>query len=389
MSSPIPALYVNHVPQVSGAEESLLALLERLDRSRFVPHLPCPAGELAVRATALGVEIHPLPAARFRRTTNPIKVSTYALAWVIGTNHLRRIVQACAPKLIHANSAAAQLYAGSVAEKAGVPCVWHSRDLRPLPLPALTVCRNATRVIAVSEAVADFLAGSGLIRPKVMRVYNGIDPDRWRAAVTGKDARAELGLKPSDRVILMAAQMVPWKRHEDAIRMMPALLKRLPNARLVLAGSDRFGDPPELPAALEVLAAQLGVRAQVVFAGQRQDMPDLMAACEVLVVPSDAEPFGRVAIEAMALGKPVVGTRAGGLPEIVRDGETGLLVVPRFPESLAEACARLLENPSLARSLGEAGRKRVAANFHIDKTARETEAAYEAALHPPLKWIRA
>ena len=81
-------------------------------------------------------------------------------------------------------------------------------------------------------------------------------------------------------------------------------------------------------------------------------------AADIVVMPSDSEPFGRVAIEAMVLSKPVVGTRAGGLPEIVRDGETGLLVVPRFPESLATACARLLENHSLAQSLGEAGRAR-------------------------------
>ena len=108
----------------------------------------------------------------------------------------------------------------------------------------------------------------------------------------------------------------------------------------------------------------------------------------LLLVPSDAEPFGRVAIEAMALGKPVVGTRAGGRPEVVRDGETGLLVVPRFPESLAQACLRVLQNGPLARSLGQAGRARVESCFHIDQTVRETQALYDAMLHPPLKWIR-
>ena len=128
---------------------------------------------------------------------------------------------------------------------------------------------------------------------------------------------------------------------------------------------------------------------QVVFAGHREDVPDLMAVAEMLVITSDAEPFGRVAIEAMALGKPVVGTRAGGLPEVVRDGETGLLVVPRFPESLAGACLRLLGNASLAGRLGEAGRERVAKQFHIDRTAQETQALYEAMLHPPLKWVGA
>ncbi len=112
-----------------------------------------------------------------------------------------------------------------------------------------------------------------------------------------------------------------------------------------------------------------------------------MNAADLLLIPSDAEPFGRAALEAMALGKPVVGTRAGGLPEVVRDGETGLLVVPRFPESLAEACARVLQNRHLANSLGEAGRARVESAFHVARTVQETMALYDAMLHPPLKWI--
>jgi len=389
MGSPAPLLYVNHVSVISGAEESLLALLSRLDRSLFTPFLACPPGELAVRAKEMGVEVASLPMTRFRRTRNPLTVSAYALSWVAGANHLRRIAQDIGPRLIHANSATAQLYVGSVAEKAHIPCVWHSRDLRPLPFPATSICRSADRIIAVSEAVAEFLAACGLTRLKVTRIYNGLDPEAWRARVAGKDVRSELGLSKGDRILLMAAQFVPWKRHEDAIRALSLILKKEPAARLVLAGADRFGEQPELAASLEALVGELSLRDKVIFAGQRNDIPDLIAASELVLIPSDAEPFGRVAIEAMALGKPVVGTRAGGLPEVVRDGETGLLVVPRFPESLAAACLRILENEHLSRSLGEAGRARVEASFHINNTARETHALYESMLHPPLKWIRA
>ena len=388
MSELCSVLYVSHVAQVGGAEESLLALLSRLDRARFRPALACPPGELAERAARLDVATHPLPAVRFKRTRNPVQVSRYAMAWVIGMNHLRRIVGEVGPQLIHSNSPSAHLYAGSVAEKAKIPCVWHSRDLRRLPMTALSFCRGASRIIAVSEAVADFLAGSGLTRPKVTRIYNGISPEDWQARVSGKDVRAELGLQPGDRILLMAAPFSPWKRHADAIRMMPLILKKEFSARLVLAGSDTFGENPTLEPALKALAAEVGVQDKVIFTGRRGDVPDLMAAAEMMLVPSEAEPFGRTAIEAMALGKPVVGTRAGGLPEVVRDGETGLLVAPRTPESLGDACLRLLENPALAQTLGEAGRRRVAAHFHIDRCARETQAVYEAVMHPPLKWIR-
>jgi glycosyltransferase involved in cell wall biosynthesis len=388
MASSATVLYVNHASQVYSGEESLLDLVTRLDRNRFVPVLACPPGDLAARAEAAGIRTVPLPVPGFPRTRNPLKVSSYALSWVAGANQLRRIVRDVAPKIVHANSAVAQLFSGAVAQKAGIPCAWHSRDLRRLPFPAGTLCRYADRVIAVSEAVAEFLALSGLSRPKVTRIYGGIDPASWRARVTGRDVRAELGLAAGDRILLMAAQFFPWHRHEDAIRAMSFILPKEPSARLVLAGSDPLGDQGEIGSNLERLADRTGVRKSVFFIGRRDDVPDLMNAAELLLIPSDAEPFGRAALEAMALGKPVIGTRAGGLPEVVRDGETGLQVVPRFPESLAEACVRVLQNRHLADALGAAGRARVESAFHVDRVVRETMALYDAMLHPPLKWIR-
>ena len=383
-------LYINHVSTISGAEESLLALLARVHRDVVEPVLACPPGELAARARQLDIRTEPIQFARFKRTANPITKGAYAMAWLAGSNAIRKLVATVKPGIVHSNSSTAHLYAGRVARKAGLPCIWHARDLRRLPLEARTICQKTDRVIAISDAVADFLAASGLGRPVVTRIYNGIDPDTWRERVDASDnVRAELGLDPDDRVLLMAAQFVPWKRHEDAVRAMPKVIEKEPRARLVLAGNDRFGDHPELGDQLRALAEDLNVADRVIFAGYRQDMPTLLNEAELLVVPSDAEPFGRVAIEAMALGKPVVGTRAGGLPEVVRDGQTGLLVVPRFPDSLAAACARILENDSLAHSLGDAGRERVEELFHIQQTVEATQELYETVLHPPLKWTPA
>ena len=283
----------------------------------------------------------------------------------------------------------AYLYAGPAARKAGIPCLWHARDLTPLPFPANSVCRNADCIIAISQCVADFLCANGFSRMKVTTVANGIDADAWRAQVTGRDVRSELGLAPEERILLMAAQMTPWKRHEDAIRAMVPILERCPTTRLVLAGADLWGTQPEYEAHLRALARELDVAKEIVFTGYREDIADLMDAADVVIAPSDAEPFGRVALEAMALGKPVVGTRAGGLPEVVRDGETGLLVVPRFPESLAEAVVSLLENPGLARRLGEAGRKRVESRFNMDSVLAEIRTVYDRITAPTLRWLPA
>jgi L-malate glycosyltransferase len=386
--APIPVLYVNHVSFVSGAEESLLGLLSRLGDS-VAPTLACPPGELAARARELGIDVVPLPLTSFRRTVNPLTLSSYALTWMAGTNQFKKIVASVNPRVIHANSAIAQVYAGSVARKAGIPCLWHARDLQPLQFPANTICRGANRVIAVSQCVVDFLGASGFNSLRLSRIYNGIDAQSWRDRVSDRNIHADLGLADDERILLMAAQFVPWKRHEDAIRAMPEILRQAEDVRLVLAGSDLWEAHPDLESRLRSLTHELDVADEVLFLGHRDDVPDLMNAAEVILVPSDAEPFGRVAIEAMALGKPVIGTRAGGLPEVVVDGKTGLLVVPRFPESLAQTSLRLLENPSLAESLGEAGRERVEADFTLDATVRNTVALYESLLTPSLSWISA
>ena len=386
---PITVLYVNHVSFISGAERSLLELLAGLDREAVAPVLACPSGPLASQARDLDVEVVSLPLTTFKRTHNPLTLSSYVLAWMSGGHQFRKIVNTVAPKIIHANSAMAQVYAGPVAEKAGIPCLWHARDLRPLQYPANGICRGADHIIAISQCVAEFLGANGFPQARTSRVYNGIEATQWQARVTGRDARAGLPLDDEQPIILMAAQLAPWKRHEDAIRAMPHILTRRPETRLVLAGSDLWGDHPELEARLKTLAGDLSVRDEVIFAGQRDDIPDLIAAAEMVVIPSDAEPFGRTAIEAMALGKPVVGTRAGGLPEIVSDGKTGLLVVPRFPESLADACLKLLENPPLARRLGEAGRERAVSVFSADRMAGEIAKLYERLRAPSLKWIPA
>jgi len=387
--APLPVLYVNHVSFVSGAERSLLDLLAHLNREEVKPCLACPDGELAERARRLDVEVISFNIAPFRRTHNPAALSSYMLTWIAGKNQLRKIAESLDPKIIHSNSATAHLYAGAAAKKLDVPCLWHARDLRRLPFPVNSICRGADAIVAVSQCVADFLRAEGFPRSRIKRIHNGIGVEAWRSSVTNRDVRAEIGLERQSRMLLMAAQFAPWKRHEDALHAMPYILQREPSARLVLAGCDLRGCHAELEENLKSLAAELGIDEQVHFIGLRDDMPDLINAAEVIIIPSDAEPFGRVAIEAMALETPVVGTRAGGLPEIVRDGETGLLVVPRFPESLAKACLTLLENPSLARRLGEAGRARVEETFDGKRMARETMALYHKLRVPSLKWIPA
>ena len=135
-----------------------------------------------------------------------------------------------------------------------------------------------------------------------------------------------------------------------------------------------------LRAELEAQAAALGITTQVRFTGFRRDILALMQSFAIFVFPSSFEGLGTAILDAMALGKPVVATRVGGIPEAVQDGITGLLVPPRDPQAFAEAIRYLLRHPEQAKALGEAGRKRVEQYFTMERMACQTLQAYERIL---------
>ena len=365
-------VFVNHSARVSGAELSLLSLAEALDSRRFEPVAAAPEGELSERLREAGIRWRALPLERLKRTANPLRLAGMALRLRRNRATLLRIAREERCALVHANSSAAQLVAGWVAGRLGTPCVWSVRDLSPLRPVGGFCARHADAVVCVSRAVAEHVRSSAPRAANVRVIYNGIDADAFAA----RAGRARADRPPESFVATMAAQIVPWKRHEDFIRAIALLAARLPRARGVVAGDDLFGDNPGLVRGLHELAAGLGVARRISFLGLRRDMPSVLAAGDVVVIPSDAEPFGRVAIEAMAMGKPVVGVRGGGLPEIVIHEETGLLVPPRSPHALADALALLAANPELALRLGRNGARRVRESFDIRMTAQAMSDLY-------------
>lgn len=370
-------LFVNHVAEIAGAEESLLALLGGLDRTRVSPVVASPEGALAEAVRALDVPCHVLPLGRLRRSANPLRVLGSWLALRRRRGALQDIARRAGARLIHANSTTAQLCAGPVAAAMGLPCVWHVRDLSRLWPVGRFCARHAQAVIACSGAVARHVREATGAEAHV--IHNGLDADAFASSARGRDnIRSELGLPPDAFVAAQAGQIVPWKRHEDFLRALarPACAER--GVVGLIVGDDLFGEHRPLIRKLQGLAAGLGDRLR--FLGWRDDMAAVLGAADALVVPSDAEPFGRVALEAMAVGKPVVGSRAGGLPEIVLHEETGLLTPPRAPGDLAAALARLADDRSLARCLGEAGARRVRDVFGVREHARAVQAVYDALL---------
>ncbi len=232
------------------------------------------------------------------------------------------------------------------------------------------VIGQMSRILAISEAVRDAMLARGEAPDsKIIVVPNGITaPHPGDPAET----RLSLGIGASTPLVVCAARLEPEKDVASLLHALDAVRHAVPNVRCLIAGEG---------AERSALAAQikaLGLENRAALLGFRSDAAALMAAADVFVLPSLAEPFGLVLLEAMALGRPVVATRAGGPLEIVADGETGFLVPPSSPEALADALTRLLSSPPLCRRLGENGQARYQSRFTASRMAGATLSVYRS-----------
>ena len=236
--------------------------------------------------------------------------------------------------------------------------------------------RLADRVIACSEAVRTWeIETMGQPPAKVTTLRNAIVPPVEPSDADRRSARAALGASPDDLLVGTLGRLYePKKGLSIFVDAAAAVLARVPRARFVLVG-----DGPAR-ADLEARAARAGLGDRLRFAGERRDVARLLPAYDLFVQPSLWEGFGLTLVEAMAVGLPVVATRVGGIPEIVRDGRDGILVPPGDAAALARAIADLLDDPARRSAFAAEGRHRARTEFHIDRLVAETAALYRDAL---------
>jgi D-inositol-3-phosphate glycosyltransferase len=247
------------------------------------------------------------------------------------------------------------------------------------------ILARADRVVAISRHVAVNFAGAGWASRGVRVVDNAVDLERFDPArVDRAAARAAVGIHTGEEpVIGVIAQLTPWKGQDLAIRVLAALRARTPSAVLLLTGQAKFVtaatrfDNRAFERLLHELTRDLGVVSQVRFLGERDDPEQVLRATDVLLVPSIEEPFGRTIIEAMAMEVPVVATRAGGAPEILRAGIDGLLVDSREPEEWARAVQEAAEWSPDRRA---GARAAAAARFSRSRHVQQMRGVYEEAL---------
>jgi glycosyltransferase involved in cell wall biosynthesis/protein-tyrosine-phosphatase len=227
-------------------------------------------------------------------------------------------------------------------------------------------------IIAVSRHTAETLRASGYRRSIVRHIHNGVNLQKVRPSHGRAQLRRALGVGPDALLIGTAGRLSPVKAQDDLIRAAKLLDAQVPGVRVLMAG-----DGP-LRGQLEALAAQLGISRQVLFAGARDDIYDLIAAMDIFVLPSLSEGVPMALLEAMALGTPVVATAVGGVPEMVTNRATGLLVPPRDERALADACLELALNRPRALRLADRARRSVEEEFSRDANGRAVVDAYHS-----------
>jgi glycosyltransferase involved in cell wall biosynthesis len=375
---------VNHTGEISGAEVSLLGTADALARAgvRLVLVVP-EAGELASRARARGHEVRstPLPAPRF--TSNPFTLSAGALGLARAARDLARIIRREGVDLVHANSVRAGLIASFGSSLHARPVVWSVRDFvptNPVGLAVRLLAGRAATIIGNSDAVSTDFSRWPWLRAKTRTIYPSLAPEAFDIS-PGADFRASWGVAAHAKVVGCVGQIAPWKRVHDVIAAFARVATRVPSARLAVVGAPKFRpENQDYLRRLRSLVAESGLDGRVVFAGYQEDIEGVFRTLDVLAHAAEREPFGRVLVEAMAQRVPVVAMADGGVPEIVRDGETGFLVPPGDVDAMGARILDLLKDDARRRRIGEAGRARALESFHADLAARRLVETYRAVL---------
>lgn len=377
----VTVLYLNLYALLGGAERCLLELLAALDRRRFEPLVVLGGeGPLAavLRERGIAVAVLPFPTPPLYGLLDPRTLAREISASL----RIRRLVRASRAGIVHCGDVLALLLL-LPARLGGVKVVFQVNylggPLRRLALNLLALAA-ADAVVAYSNDQREALRrGTVRLEARTTVVYPGIDPRAYEGGDRGR-LRRELGLTDAVPLVGLLARYDTWKGHRVFLEAASRILEARPDARFMMAGGalNRQSLPHVGRYQREVLECReaLGLTDAVSVLDHRDDVPSVLAALDVVVCPSEHEPFGLVVVEALAAGRPVVASDSGGPAEILEDGQSGLLFPTGDPGALAERVLRLLDDAALGRSLVEGGAVRVREAFHRERYAREIEELY-------------
>ena len=372
-------LFVIGSCEIGGAEKQMLELASALQACGFSCHVFAlqRGGALRSHFGELGVPVYSGGIQKGDIVHKPWKL-------LLAELRLMKVLRHVKPSILH-SFLPLITFMGAVAGRVfRVPLVITSRralgnhqERHPVLRPLDRIANSFSRYIVVnSKAVWNDVAARDYVSSeKLVLIYNGVDGEPFELASRKREQfRRTMGLGDSQKVVTVVANLIPYKGHLDFLRAARLVKDGIPGARFCLVGEDRG-----IQKDLESEAQNLRIRESVLFMGRRSDIPSLLAASDLFVLPSHEEGFSNVILEGMAAGLPVVATKVGGNSEAVVDGMTGWLVPRQNPKVMAEKIVDLLKDPHKARSWGEKGKERVKRFFTVEQMVEKHLALYAGA----------
>jgi glycosyltransferase involved in cell wall biosynthesis len=387
---------LDHTAALGGGELALLHFVRRLDRQKFDPVVILfSEGPLRDGLSEAGVECRHFPLdssiTNLRKGSLGMRL-LFRLPGLLASMgfvlRLSRYLKSQRIELVHANSLKSDILGGLAGRLAGVPVIWHVRDridsdyLPPIAARLFRILARIvpTHVITNSNATRETLRlrdspGSNRLK-NALAAFATIHDGTEIPSTESEPSPTSGEFLADGPKIGLVGRITPWKGQHIFIKAAAQVLKACPTAQFQIIGAALF-EENDYEQEIRGLVETLGIAGSVQFLGFRTDVPELISQLHILVHASTSgEPFGQVIIEGMAAAKPVVATNGGGVPEIVVDGVTGILVPMGDVTAMAEAIRKLIDNPPLAAKMGQAGRMRAETCFDIGQTVQQIERVY-------------
>lgn len=364
----INILHIYQNSKIGGVQQQILNLLKTYNREVFNPIFCClgPKEEIGKEIEGIGIDCIPLNRSRYNR---------FSLGIVLDLHRLMKKKQI---HIVRTHRYRSNFYGRIAAFLAGVPTIIASvhdnyrTDKRPERRIINRMLSHITdKIVAVSEEVKKDIIRYDKIEPsKVVVLPNGIDVERFNPKGNFADIRKEFSIKQGAIVVGFIGRIVPAKGLQYLIDSIPYVNEEFKNIKLLIIGEG------SIVARLHEQAKEKKVYDSIIFTGRRRDIPDILSCIDVFVMPSIAEGLPNALLEAMAMGKPIVATEVGGIPEVMKNGVNGLLVPPRDPSALATAMKGLIGNDRLAAQMGDAARDLVLDKFSMRAIAQKWQTLY-------------
>lgn len=365
-------LYVDiHGDIWGGGQHSFLNILERIDKTCFKPIVVLPyEGDLYKKIKEMGIKLYIIPFGSIK-TTN-------VFVNIISIFRFYLLIKRKKIDLIHTNALRPTFYAGIAAKIAGIPLVWHARDLRATVWIDRLLSILAIHVIAVSNIVSGRFPW---LKPKnrLSVIYNGIDTAKFQPQSKNEQIMQEFNIGYDVPVVGIIGHLEPRKGQKAFLLAASKILFRFPETKFLLVGKDSSLEGL-YKNELGSLVKKLNIENNVIFTEARQDIVEIMSVVDIFVCPFKDEAFGRVVIEAMALSKPIIAYNHSALSELIENEINGILIAPDSEQELTEATLKLLESPSLRKTLGQAARQRASEKFDLKSSIDKIQELYEKIL---------